>query len=195
MYTFQALQVLIFLIPGLISSVLLNALISRKEKNDLSKIVEALIFSMLTYFIYSLFIKESPISLSHLEKTFYSYDRNGLFLLIIISLLLSVIASWLIITDTHMKIARFFKLTNKTARKDVWLDAFYDNKKHIIVNFKSGQRIIGWPEYFSDDAKNQYIFLSKPSWIDNNKYVDLKNTKGLLITPNLAIEFIEFLDK
>ena len=53
MYTFQALQILIFLIPGFISATILNVLIVRKEKREFGKIVEALIFSMVIYTIYS----------------------------------------------------------------------------------------------------------------------------------------------
>ena len=53
MYTFKALQILIFLIPGFISTAMLSVLIVRKEQKELGKIVEALIFSLLIYTIYS----------------------------------------------------------------------------------------------------------------------------------------------
>ena len=49
MYSFQALQILIFLIPGFISAVILDTLVVRIEKKELGKIIEALIFSMIIY--------------------------------------------------------------------------------------------------------------------------------------------------
>jgi len=39
MYTFQALQVLLFLIPGFISSAFFNALVIRRDKSELAKIL------------------------------------------------------------------------------------------------------------------------------------------------------------
>jgi hypothetical protein len=43
----KVLNILIFLIPGFISSVVLNALVVRKkEQKELQRIVEALIFSI-----------------------------------------------------------------------------------------------------------------------------------------------------
>ena len=67
MYTFQALQILIFLIPGFISATILNVLIVRKERKEFGKIVEALIFSMFIYTIYSFIFGKAPIALNQIK--------------------------------------------------------------------------------------------------------------------------------
>jgi len=51
--SFQTLQVLIFLIPGFIAQKIVDTLVVRKEKKEFGKVVEALIFSMIIYTIYS----------------------------------------------------------------------------------------------------------------------------------------------
>ena len=103
-----------------------------------------------------------------------------------------------IVNDWHMKFARLLRLTKKTARSSVWIDVFYDINRHVIINFKNGRRIFGWPKYFSDDPEKEYIFLHHPAWIvqedGKSKYIRL-NIEGVLITPGQKIESIEFLKK
>lgn len=53
MYSLDALQVLIFLVPGFISTAVLDALTVREKKSELGRIAEALIFSILINTIYS----------------------------------------------------------------------------------------------------------------------------------------------
>lgn len=194
MYTIQALQILIFLIPGFISARILSALIVREEEKELGNIIEALIFSMIIYTIYSLKFDRGPIRLNEIGNLInYSYDGKSFLWLGLISIAVPAVLSLLVTNDWHMKVARSLSLTRKTARRSVWFDVFCDIRKHIIINFKSGRRIYGWPMYYSYEPENPYIFLFKPAWIDeNNKYIDL-DVEGILITPEEKIESVEFL--
>lgn len=195
MYTFQALQILIFLIPGFISATILDALVVRKEKKELGKIIEALIFSMLIYTIYSAVSGRSPIALNQIEKSItYSYDSKSFLWLGLFSIGIPVVLSFLITNDLHMKAARTLLISKRTARSSTWFDVFYDRKRDIIINFENGRRIYGWPEYYSEDPEKPYIFLHKPAWIKEEEFVDL-NVEGILITPEQKIECIEFLKK
>lgn len=193
MYTFQALQILIFLIPGFISATILNALVVRKAKTELGRIIEALILSMLIYTIYSLISGVSPVTLNQIEKSIvYSYDSKSFLWLGVLSLGIPAILSLLITNDLHMKLARFLWISRRTARSSVWFDVFYDIRKHIIINLEDGRRIYGWPLYYSNDPESPYIFLSKPSWVQEERFIDL-DIEGILITPEEKIESIEFL--
>ena len=92
MYTFQAIQVFIFLIPGFISSRLLNSLTVReKEQKDLETIIEALIFSMVIYTLYTVLGYSSPISFDQQNNTVkYIYEMESFLILIAISILLPI---------------------------------------------------------------------------------------------------------
>ncbi|MFH1859834.1 MAG: DUF6338 family protein [bacterium] len=194
MYTFQSLQILIFLIPGFIAATIFNVLVVRKERKEFEKIIEALIFSMLIYTIYSLVSGSSPVALNQIKGTItYSYNSNSFLCLGLLSIGIPVILSFLITNDWHMKLARGLRVSRKTARSSVWFDVFCDIRKPIIINFENGRRIYGWPKYYSDEPETPYIFLLKPAWIQEGKYVDL-NVKGILITPEQKIESIEFLE-
>ena len=199
MYTFQALQILIFLIPGFISATILNVLIVRKEKREFGKIVEALIFSMVIYTIYSFVSGRSPISLNQVKESItYSYDSKSFLWLGLFSIGIPAVLGFLVTNDWHMKLARVLRVSRKTARSSVWFDVFCDMKRHIIINFENGRRLYGWPMYYSNYPDSPYIFLFKPAWVvedgenQESKYVDLE-VEGILITPEQKIESIEFL--
>lgn len=165
-FTFQALQILIFLIPGFISEGILDALIVREEKKEFEKTIEALIFSMVIYTIYSLISVsgKSPIILSQVEQSItYSYDSKSFLWLGLFSVSIPVVLSFFVTNDWHMKLARLLWITRKTARSSVWFDVFCDIRKPTIINFKNGRRIYGWPKYFSNNPENQYVFLFKPA--------------------------------
>jgi len=195
MYTLQALQVLMFLIPGFVSSTVLNALVVRKrEQKELERLIEALIFSMLIYAAYSIVYGTSPVALDQTANTVtYSYDRSSLILLVLISIAIPVVLSLLVTNDWHMKLARALRISARTARCSVWFDVFYDLKKPIVIDFENGRRIYGWPLYYSDNPEERYIFLYQPYWIQEGTFVDT-GLFGILITPEQRIEAIEFLD-
>jgi drug/metabolite transporter superfamily protein YnfA len=194
MFTFQALQILIFLIPGFIASTVLNMLVVRVEQKQFGKVVEALVFTLIIFVVYSFVSQKSPIQLSKVgENVAYSYDSHAFLWLVGISIVIPVIMSALVTHDLHMKLARSLRISKKTARTSVWVDVFYDLDNYIIVNFKDGRSIFGWPTYFSTDPDQPYIFLSEPAWYEEDKFQPVKELEGILITPEHEIESIEVL--
>lgn len=199
MYTFQALQVLIFIIPGFISSLVLNALVVRdREQKEIERVVEALVFSMLIYAIYSLIDGKNPIEplvVGQNSDVFtYSYEPTPFLWLITIAVLVPLPLGLLITNDLHMRVARKLRASTRTARSSVWYDVFCDQKKHVVIDFENGRRLYGWPMYYSDTPEEPYIFIYKPRWIQDGEFVDT-GLLGMLITPVQKIEAIEFLSK
>lgn len=205
MYSFQAIQILIFLIPGFISEALLNQFVVRKDRSDLWTVVEALIFSLVIYTIYSLLVSKSPVELTVInvpDKTTsstYTYNSIAFLWLIAFSIIIPIILSYLITYDVYMKLLRFLHISQRTSRESTWLDTFLDYQRYIIINFTDGRRIMGWPRYYSDDPEEQYIYLYKPALIIRNEttkkdeYKYLDTAEGILITPEQKIESIVFL--
>lgn len=200
MYTFRVLQILIFLIPGFISAKILDTLIVRKEGNEFEKIVEALIFSMLIYTIYSVVSGKGSIIINQDEANItYSFESRSFLWLGLFSISIPLLLGLFITNDWHMKLARKLKISKKTARKSTWWDVFSDKNNHyVIINFVDKRRLFGWPEYYSNHPDNKYIYLKNPAWIkfkdeEEGEFVYLK-IDGILITPDQKIESIEFIE-
>ncbi len=194
MFTFQALQILLFLIPGFISSQLLDAFVNRKKiGKELDNIVEALVLSMVIYTIYSFTGKTSPITLDQTNNVFsYNYDAYSFLILVGIGIAVPTILALIINNDLHMKLARFFRITKKTARFSVWHDIFYEKKPLVVIDFSDGRRLFGWIEHYSDDPDKPYLYVAQPQWVDGDKYIQT-GLEGILITPEQKISYIEFL--
>lgn len=196
MFTFQALQILLFLIPGFMASQILGMLVVRsKAQNELVRIVEALIFSMLIYAVFAVVAGYSPVSMDQTNNTIsYSFEPWPFIALIAISIIMPIILSFFMTRDWHMKFARKLGASQRTSRSSVWFDVFYDFKCPVIIDFANGRRLYGWPMYYSDDPENPYLFISNPYWIEDNEFVQT-GLVGMLVTPEQKIDLIEFVKK
>ena len=113
----ETLTIFIFLIPGFVSTLIINTIIVRKEKDNLSKIIEALVFSFIIYVIMSMVNGERSVLISSEQinsKTVYavSYNSSVIIPVAILSLMLPILLGFLSTTDIHMKLLRKLKITN-----------------------------------------------------------------------------------
>ncbi|MCL2154061.1 MAG: DUF6338 family protein [Leptospirales bacterium] len=197
MFTYQAFQILLFLIPGLIASKILYLTVHTTDTKEQDKIINALIFTMFIYAIYAMITGNPPISYTEIDGIFI-YNYKSLILLITLSIIIPLIFSWFIVKDWHMLLLRKLHITRNTSRSSTWLDIFYENfKSDITIEFADGSRICGYPDYYSDNPSEQFIYLKHPAWVIENKktkdysqiYLDVD---GILITPHMKIQSILF---
>ncbi|MBK8903071.1 MAG: hypothetical protein IPM53_17915 [Anaerolineaceae bacterium] len=198
MFTFQALQLLLFLIPGFLTLLVLNSLISRKpHRSDLAQTAEALVYSMVVYALYSLIRKQSAVSIDQTSQSVsFSFDPLSFFLLIGLSIGLTIVFSFFVNKNVITKVLNKIGISPRSARLSVWHDAFYDYKRYIVIHFEDGRRLYGWPQYYSDGTDEPYLFVYKPYWIvESDEKSQLKETglDGMLITPNQKIHYIGFM--
>lgn len=198
MYSNDALMILTFLLPGFLAMSLLATLTPSPKKGSLQQMVTALIFTLVIYSLHGLFSSEIPFHL--IKKTTnqvvdysFAFRPGSTWLLILITVCVPLIISGSIKWDVHMKFFRLLKITDQTSRDNVWFDVFTDKKGWIIVNFEDGRRLLGWPEYYSDNPSDPTLFLSSAEWLVNDTESIALNNEGILITNNYEIESIEFL--
>jgi hypothetical protein len=184
----ETLNILLFLIPGFISSAVFTALTVRPaEQGELKRIAEALIFSMLVYALYSPFGR-NPISLN--EQNELVYDLVSFLLLLAFSLVFPVLLSYSVTNDLHMRFARWAGITNRTARSSTWYDVFSDESRPVVIRFNDGRKIGGWPEHYSDDPNEPYVYLTHPHQIDHEGRPIDAGYHGVLITPQMEIDYV-----
>ncbi len=110
------------------------------------------------------------------------------------SALLGLVVSYLVTNDVLTRVLRAIKVTKRSSRISVWGDAFHDIDQFVIVEFTDGRRARGWPRLFSDTPDEASLFHEKASWIlDDGTPVDIKGA-GLLITKNMGIQTVSFVD-
>jgi len=183
---------LVLLLPGFTASIVLDLLIVRKPKDNLPKIVEALVLSFLVYALLAGVLGLSPYQLSADGRTVV----NPVFVIAGAGAALSlpIMLAFLSTNDIHMKVFRFLRISTKTARDTTWLDVFTNHKQYVIVNLTGKRRVFGWPMYFSNNPDEGLLYLYDPAWIkEDGTYTEL-NIHGLFLLERSAIESIEFLN-
>ena len=91
MFTREALSLLIFLLPGFLSMAMLDMLTPGRKRDNLQRIINALIFSLLIYAIYFVIFDNYPIipikrNIQPDKDILINLPRLNLAILVVISL-------------------------------------------------------------------------------------------------------------
>ena len=194
--TAETLTLFLLLVPGFVSSAVLNAIVVRQTKGRVGHVIEALVFSFLIYACLAPFFGGSPVSVEVTtveDRTTYRPTADPAFLISAMGLaiLFALVVGASITHDFHMRILRWMRLTYRTARDSTWIDIFIDQRRYVEVAFTDGRRLFGWPLYYSNHPEEGLLYLYDAAWIDGDgKYVDL-DAHGILLTKKDDIESID----
>lgn len=197
---FETLEVLLILLPGFLASLIISALTVRKEKTELDKVVEALVYSFVLWVIWGAFILKHPLAVEvervseKSSRYYFSVSSIEMLWLLLMAILLGLLLSTVYTHDIPTEILRWLKLTRATTRASVWDDVFSDVQRYVIVEFNDGRRVMGWPSYISNTPDENSLFLEDASWVMDDGSEQTIKGPGMLITKNMPIQNIVFLD-
>jgi hypothetical protein len=183
----DSLRILFLLLPGFVTLLVERSMFFQLKEPMLFSTIKALVYSFLNYAIFSL--TGIPVS-----------SRWAAITILIIAAIAGVVIGMCKWKDWHMKLVRKVGLTGRTAGPSIWQDVFHSKYSdstgaYVIVFLKDGNRIYGWPEYYSDEYNNgPVLFLSKAGWLFNeagqDKEVEIPNP-GILLNGS-QIKHIHF---
>ncbi|MCG9731359.1 DUF6338 family protein [Shewanella sp. Isolate13] len=165
--------------------------------NNVKLIFDVLIYSFLSFVIVDWLYSWEPIfSINKSVDNVYTYtassDVKAIALTLISSVFLPIVVGAFLHHDLHMRVLRFLKVTNKTSRDTAWDDVFTNTDRYITVHLKNGNRLTGWPMYYSNSPDEGFLYIYEPAWVDDdNQYLET-NSHGVLVNKD-EIEFVEFL--
>jgi hypothetical protein len=107
---------------------------------------------------------------------------------------IGLIVSYLINHDILTSFFRYIGITRKTSRISIWSDVFNDITGWIVIAFSDGRRVRGWPRYFSDVTDDSSVYLERAQWLSPDGSPLTDEEEGLLITKDLSIQTISFLN-
>ena len=198
--TLSAVTILMILLPGFFTARIVEGLTVRPTETELDKVIEALFYSFLIYFICVAFLGISPLII-HSQKAgtsaVFELDVAELRTFVIYAFILAAFfglaISYSITNDVLTRVFRFVRITRRTSRTSIWSDVFHDLDEFILVEFTDGRRVRGWPRLFSDTPEEGSLFLERAAWIlDDGTPVEIDGS-GILITKNLQIQSVSFI--
>jgi hypothetical protein len=101
--------------------------------------------------------------------------------------------------DWHMRVARWAGLTQLTGRDSIWSDVFQDSYRkrddtspYVVVHLKDGRRLVGWPEYSSNEFHDgPVVFLTNAGWVGDNERLEQIPDPGILVN-GTEVAFVQF---
>jgi hypothetical protein len=173
----------------------------KPEQTDLDKVIESLIYSFIVYLTFLAFFGRTlPVRLLTEQNggtTRYDVQLQPKPLgeLAAIAIVLALVIGGVITNDLTGTLFRKLRLTQRTTRSSVWSDAFHDRGGIVQVELGDGRRVMGWLRYYSDEPKDSSVFLEKAVWVvEDLKTIPIEGP-GILITRELGINWVEFLDR
>jgi Family of unknown function (DUF6338) len=197
----QAFAVLLLLLPGFLSARIVQMMCARPKQTELDKIVEALLFSFLTYLLFAATLgTELPLSWSaRFDQlgTHYILEirRLRLALLALYAVVLGLGWAWIVNHDSLLKWLRKGRFTQRTSRISVWNDIFHTLGGTVQIGLKDGRMVRGWLRCYSDEAEDSTFFLEAATWIGEDGADYPVNGPGILFTKECGVQFVIFLNE
>jgi len=176
----ELIELLNYILPGLITLWLFYGLTSHKKPPQFERIIEALIYTIFIQFFIAVLKLFIEIKSEH--EIIFSIS---------IAMIFGVILSYFSNNDIFHKLLRFLKITKQTSYPSEWFGVFNKYKRFIVLNLKDGRRLFGWPIEWPSDPNNGYLLMTNLYWFNNKNIIKIDQIEFLLINTN-QIEWIEF---
>jgi hypothetical protein len=199
-FKFEAITVLVILLPGFLAARIKQRLTVNREQSELDKIIEALLYSFLTYIIFTAITHTIPVALKTETKgeiTRYFVegpDLGRLALLLLIPLFLGIGMSFLANNDLLGRLFRWIRVSRRSWRDSIWSDVFHNFGGAVQVELADGRSVMGWLKYFSDRPEDSSVFLERAAWVDSDLELVYVAGPGIFLTKESGIRSVAFLD-
>ena len=191
----SVISLLVFLLPGFVAAWVFYGLTSHPKPEKFERIVEALIFTFVVQALVPV-LKWTLIWLGELFPILPWTREAKLVASLVLALAVGTAATVCANKDIpHKWLRSRGRLTLRTAYPSEWFCAFSSLQKQVILNFKDGRRLQGWPKEWPVSPEAGQFLLQDPAWIDEeDSYVELPQIDSLLV-PAAEVEFVEFMNE
>jgi hypothetical protein len=190
----EFLPVLVFFLPGFVSSGMVGMLVVRRPRETFDKCLEAFILTAANLALF--IVLRAWLELSrgvHFSRETY-LSLGNVALMTLCAILIGLAIGYEATNEHAFRLLRWCKITRKTTKISTWIETFGAVQKYVIVHLKDERRIFGWPRFYSDDPAERAIFLEDASWLSaENELINVERI-SIFLDKESGIELIEFLD-
>jgi len=196
-------KIILLFIPGIISYIIIEKLISHREPKIFQTLANTLILGFVCYSFYYVLIQLiNMFSKTNIECLFFKallYEHTEInfgeiAIVAALSIPIGLLFAFLINYKILFRIANFLKVTKKFGDIDVW--SYIMNSKNVewivVRDIENDLMYEGWVEAFSDSTETDELFLSDVIVFENSTGDELYKTPALYLPKkreNLIMEF------
>ena len=184
----EVIEVLRYLIPGLIVSWVFHGLTFHAKPSPFERVVQALIF---TFLIQAIMVPWKSL-LFFLGEKFctvgYWSDEVALVHSALWALAVGLLVSYLTNNDKLHALLRYFRITQRTSYPSEWFSAFCESNNYVVLHLSGERRLYGWPAEWPNSPKGGHFVVSHAEWLNNGTRLDEAER---LIVPAAEVEMVE----
>jgi hypothetical protein len=198
-FRFEVLAVLVLLLPGFLAARLEQRLAVHRDQTDLDRVVEALLYSFVSYLTFAGITRSFPVVLKveqvgNVTSYRVQTDPARLALLAAIAIVLAVGMSFATNSDLFGRFFRWIRVSRRSWRDTIWSDVFHNFSGVVQVELSDGRSVIGWLKYFSDRSSEASFFLERAAWVAPNLELIEIDGPGIFLTKESGIRSVSFLN-
>jgi len=185
------------LLPGFLAAAAFHALTPYPKRDVFERVVAALIFMLFAQLIVAavhslaLWIGTSGFALGEWsEETALAWGAA-------VGLVLGVAWAHVVNNGLTHSFLRKLGTTKKTSLPTQWFSAFARCERYVILQFKDGRRLMGWPLEWPDEPESGHFLIERPGWIlDDGTKAEMHQIEVFLVSAKdvEAVEFLRFND-
>ena len=178
--TSEAISVLIFLLPGCLTSKMFRFLTQHPKPDALGWMVETLAFTAVIHAIMLGVKGLLPVNpLGYLAWT------------IVPALVLAIVLAWLTQHDVVNWLRRM-GVTAETSQPSQWYAAFWKNTDcYVVLHLTDDRRLFGWPFEWPGQADKGHFLMQEAEWLAGEERTELEGVQAILV-PARDVRTVEF---
>ena len=181
----------LLLLPGFVAAGVFYTLSAHPKSSEFERVIQALIFTMI--------LKPLTAAGHWLCLMIGRVCRLGVWtqdsetvVSLVLAVFLGLLFAWAVNKDQFHRFARRIGLTTRTSYPSEWYSAFVRKHKWIVLHFKDGRRLYGWPEEWPDQPDKGHFVLVEPEWLlEDNQRAPLYQVEKMLV-PASDVKMVEF---
>jgi hypothetical protein len=186
------ISLLVFLLPGFVAAWVFYGITSHPRPEKLERVVEALIFTFVVQALTPL-LKWCLLWIGEWHPLLPWGKDARLVASFVVALAVGTCVAVCTNKDLpHRWLRNRWGLTSRTSHPSEWFCAFSSLKRPVILNFKDGRRLQGWPKEWPVSPLAGQFLLQDPVWHDDGAYIELPQIDSLLVQVT-DVEFVEFM--
>jgi hypothetical protein len=188
------LEVLIYLLPGLVSAALVYVLTPAARPVPFERLVQALLYTIVVQAL--LVIARGAFTLvgSHCCAIGYWTEGVALVWSVLLAVVVGLLSAWADNTDRVHALLRRAGITYQTSFPSEWFGAFSQNEGYVVLHLKGERRLYGWPEEWPSSPERGHFVVAQAEWLTPEGRTPLSGVQHILVRAE-DVEMVEMMVK
>ena len=185
----QIIDLLVFLLPGFVSTSVFSLLTSYPRPSPFERIIHALIFTFIIY------VLNQWVNKLISDKVFS--ETSSLTWSVLIAVILGIVAAIIMNNDLLHRFARFVRITRESSYSSEWYSAFSNqSENYVLLHLYDGRSVFGWPTEWPSSPNEGHFRIDEAEWGSLNEDSSDTNSKDnyttTLLVPVRDVQLVEF---